>query len=37
MVFPDVYIDHSSAADMYADAGLTAEDIVARVLSILDV
>ncbi|MGR3292166.1 MAG: transketolase C-terminal domain-containing protein, partial [Paracoccaceae bacterium] len=37
MVLPDVFIDQSSPADMYATAGLNAEDIVARVLGVLGV
>ncbi len=37
MVFPDVFIDQASPADMYAAAGLQAENIVARVLEVLGV
>ncbi|WP_298428800.1 1-deoxy-D-xylulose-5-phosphate synthase [uncultured Jannaschia sp.] len=37
MVLPDAFIDQGGPADMYAKAGLNAEDIEARVLSLLDV
>ncbi|MEM5476627.1 1-deoxy-D-xylulose-5-phosphate synthase [Pacificibacter sp. AS14] len=37
MVLPDTFIDQSSPADMYATAGLNAEDIEAKVLSVLDI
>ncbi|MEE9429006.1 MAG: 1-deoxy-D-xylulose-5-phosphate synthase [Paracoccaceae bacterium] len=37
MVLPDTFIDQSSPADMYAMAGLNAEDIVAKVLEVLGV
>ena len=35
MVLPDVFIDHGTPAEMYAEAGLTAADIEAKVLSVL--
>ena len=35
MVLPDVFIDQASPAEMYAAAGLTAEDIARKVLSVL--
>jgi 1-deoxy-D-xylulose-5-phosphate synthase len=37
MVLPDTFIDHASPADMYAEAGLNAEDIEAKVLNTLGV
>jgi 1-deoxy-D-xylulose-5-phosphate synthase len=37
MVFPDAFIDQAGPRDMYATAGLNADDIEARVLSVLDV
>jgi 1-deoxy-D-xylulose-5-phosphate synthase len=37
MVLPDTFIDQSSPEDMYAMAGLNAEDIEAKVLSVLGV
>ncbi|MBU2866651.1 1-deoxy-D-xylulose-5-phosphate synthase [Pacificibacter marinus] len=37
MVLPDTFIDQSSPADMYATAGLNAEDIEAKVLHVLGV
>ncbi|WP_108483733.1 1-deoxy-D-xylulose-5-phosphate synthase [Oceaniglobus ichthyenteri] len=35
MVLPDVFIDQASPADMYAVAGLNADDIVGKVLGVL--
>ena len=35
MVFPDVFLDQDSPAKMYAAAGLNAEHIVQKVLSVL--
>jgi 1-deoxy-D-xylulose-5-phosphate synthase len=37
MVLPDAYIDHASPRDMYADAGLNAEHIEAKVLELLGI
>ncbi len=37
MVLPDTFIDQASPRDMYAMAGLNAEDIEAKVLDVLDV
>ena len=37
MVLPDVFIDQASPADMYAVAGMNAEQIEAKVLGVLDV
>lgn len=37
MVLPDAYIDHGSPRDMYADAGLNAEHIEAKVLELLGI
>ncbi|WP_343502819.1 1-deoxy-D-xylulose-5-phosphate synthase [Alloyangia pacifica] len=37
MVLPDTFIDHSSPADMYATAGLNAEQIEEKVLTTLGV
>lgn len=37
MVLPDTFIDQSSPRDMYAMAGLNAEDIEAKVLEVLEV
>jgi len=37
MVFPDTFIDQASPADMYAVAGMNAEDIEAKVLDVLGV
>jgi 1-deoxy-D-xylulose-5-phosphate synthase len=37
MTLPDRFIDHASPADMYADAGLTAQDIAAAALDALGV
>jgi 1-deoxy-D-xylulose-5-phosphate synthase len=37
MVLPDTFIDQASPADMYAVAGMNAEDIVAKVLDTLGV
>jgi len=37
MVLPDTFIDHANPADMYATAGLNADDIVAKVLGVLGV
>ncbi len=37
MVLPDEFIGHASPADMYRTAGLTAEDIEARVLALLGI
>lgn len=37
MVLPDVFIDHASPDDMYAQAGLNAEQIEAKVLEVLGV
>ncbi len=37
MVFPDTFIDQSSPADMYKTAGMNAEQIEAKVLSVLGV
>jgi len=34
---PDTFIDQASPRDMYAIAGMNAEDIEAKVLSVLDV
>ena len=36
MVLPDVFIDQASPAAMYAQAGLDAKGIVAKVLEVLD-
>jgi 1-deoxy-D-xylulose-5-phosphate synthase len=35
MVLPDIFIDQASPRDMYAVAGLNAEDIAAKVLAVL--
>ena len=35
MVLPDVFLDQASPAEMYAAAGLTAEDIEAKVMAVL--
>jgi 1-deoxy-D-xylulose-5-phosphate synthase len=35
MVLPDVFIDQASPAAMYAQAGLDAKGIVAKVLQVL--
>jgi 1-deoxy-D-xylulose-5-phosphate synthase len=35
MVLPDVFIDQASPAAMYAQAGLDAKGIVAKVLDVL--
>jgi len=35
MVLPDIFIDQASPRDMYAVAGLNAEDIEAKVLQVL--
>ncbi len=35
MVLPDTFIDQASPRDMYAEAGLTAADIAAKVLKVL--
>jgi 1-deoxy-D-xylulose-5-phosphate synthase len=35
MIFPDRYIDHDTPARQYAEAGLTAADIVAKVEGLL--
>ncbi|ABD53005.1 1-deoxy-D-xylulose-5-phosphate synthase [Jannaschia sp. CCS1] len=37
MVLPDIFIDQASPKDMYAVAGMNAEDIVAKVLTTLGV
>ncbi|SMO94159.1 1-deoxy-D-xylulose-5-phosphate synthase [Ruegeria faecimaris] len=37
MVFPDIFIDQANPADMYAVAGMNAEQIEAKVLSVLGV
>ena len=37
MVLPDIFIDQASPRDMYAVAALNADDIEARVLSVLGV
>ena len=37
MVLPDVFIDQAKPEEMYAVAGMSAEDIEARVLSVLDI
>lgn len=37
MVLPDAFIDQGGMEDMYADAGLNAADIVAKVLDVLGV
>ncbi len=37
MVLPDEFIDQASPRDMYAIAGMNAEDIVAKVLATLGV
>ncbi|MFD0980576.1 1-deoxy-D-xylulose-5-phosphate synthase [Tropicimonas aquimaris] len=37
MVLPDIFIDQSSPRDMYAVAGMNAEDIEAKVLEVLGV
>lgn len=37
MVLPDTFIDHANPRDMYATAGLNAEDIEAKVLDVLGV
>jgi 1-deoxy-D-xylulose-5-phosphate synthase len=37
MVFPDTFIDHASPADMYAAAGMNAEQIEAKVLDVLGI
>ena len=37
MVLPDSFIDHASPAEMYAEAGLAAADIEAKVLRVLGV
>jgi 1-deoxy-D-xylulose-5-phosphate synthase len=37
MVLPDTFIDHANPRDMYATAGLNAEDIEAKVLEVLGV
>jgi 1-deoxy-D-xylulose-5-phosphate synthase len=37
MVLPDTFIDHASPRDMYAEAGLNAEDIERKVLEVLGV
>ncbi|TDL89267.1 1-deoxy-D-xylulose-5-phosphate synthase [Meridianimarinicoccus aquatilis] len=37
MVFPDIFIDQAGPADMYAVAGMNAEDIEAKVLDVLGV
>ncbi len=37
LVLPDTYIDHDTPARQYAQAGLSAADIVARVHALLDV
>jgi len=37
MVLPDTFIDHASPADMYAAAGMSAENIETKVLEVLGV
>ena len=37
MVFPDTFIDQASPSDMYAVAGMNAEQIEAKVLNVLDI
>jgi 1-deoxy-D-xylulose-5-phosphate synthase len=37
MVLPDTFIDHANPADMYATAGLNADDIEAKVLDVLGI
>ncbi|MFT6674804.1 MAG: 1-deoxy-D-xylulose-5-phosphate synthase [Sulfitobacter sp.] len=37
MVLPDTFIDHASPADMYAEAGMNAEHIEAKVLEVLGI
>ena len=37
MVLPDTFIDHANPADMYASAGMNANDIEAKVLDILGI
>ncbi len=37
MVLPDTFVDHASPAAMYANAGLSAEDIEAKVLQVLGI
>jgi len=37
MVLPDTFIDHANPSDMYAAAGLNADDIEAKVLDVLGI
>jgi len=37
MILPDTFIDHASPADMYKTAGLTGDDIAAKVLNALGI
>jgi 1-deoxy-D-xylulose-5-phosphate synthase len=37
MVLPDIFIDQASPADMYAVAGMNAEQIEAKVLDVLGI
>lgn len=37
MVLPDTFIDHADPADMYAEAGMNADDIEAKVLDTLGI
>jgi 1-deoxy-D-xylulose-5-phosphate synthase len=37
MILPDTFIDHANPRDMYAEAGLNAEDIERKVLEVLGV
>ena len=37
MVFPDIFIDQSSPADMYAVAGMSADEIEKKVLDVLGI
>ncbi|WP_371224013.1 1-deoxy-D-xylulose-5-phosphate synthase [Roseovarius sp. 2305UL8-3] len=37
MVLPDIFVDQASPADMYAVAGMNAEDIEAKVLDVLGI
>ena len=37
MVLPDIFIDQASPADMYAVAGMNAEQIEGKVLDVLGV
>ena len=37
MVLPDTFIDHANPSDMYAAAGLNADDIETKVLDVLGI